>query len=514
LPILDAVWLSRTRAAVGSGTIAVLAAYGVNIARQRRSEQGVSWTKVLLALSTGAIYWFSGRLSTNLVVGIAMFEIFHAVQYYAIVWSYNRRLAERAGARFGFLGFLFREKWSMLGLYLAAIAAFGSIRYLAGAPDDEGTLARHADLFAILTAVFSASTLLHFYFDGFIWKVSDRTTAANLEVAGGVALVDRYTPALIHLGKWGAFYAAALGLMFLQYQTTAQAAAVRRAQAEPYTAARGAYLTGDREIVEALARWTPNLPESQLQAARIALDSGDYDTATRLAQRAAAMRPRAHEALAILGQAQLYGRQFSAAAETFRRAIALEPARWRYQLGLAQALDSDGRTSEALDVLQSALDAAPDEPELAAEWVSMVEREAEQYYRARRYAEARAAYGGLLAMAPERNGDRFRLGQIELDQQDYRAASATFRRLVERTPDEPKARMLLGVALMELNEAAEAEQQLREAMRLAPRDPDPHYNLALFLLRSGKTNEARDHVQAAQRLGLQPSPEVLRAAGL
>ena len=58
-----------------------------------------------------------------------MFEIYHAIQYDAIVWIYNRKLFQRAGDRFGPLGFLFRDRWTMLGIYLAAIGAYSSIRY-------------------------------------------------------------------------------------------------------------------------------------------------------------------------------------------------------------------------------------------------------------------------------------------------------------------------------------------------------------------------------------------------
>ena len=42
----------------------------------------------------------------------------------------------------------------------------------------------------ILTGVVTASTLLHFYYDGFIWKVRERSTRQSLGLSGGTADVS------------------------------------------------------------------------------------------------------------------------------------------------------------------------------------------------------------------------------------------------------------------------------------------------------------------------------------
>ena len=160
--------------------LVILTAYIMNLVRQHRAGQPVSWIKLLLIGTTGWFYWYTGRLSVNVLIGIAMFEIYHAVQYYAIVWVYNRRLLQRAGDHFGFLGFLFSDRWTMLGLYLAAIGAYSSIRFFtvdANAYIFSGT---SEDAYQWLVALFVTSSFLHFYFDGFIWKVSERKTQENL----------------------------------------------------------------------------------------------------------------------------------------------------------------------------------------------------------------------------------------------------------------------------------------------------------------------------------------------
>lgn len=485
VPIVGPEWLVAARYLIGAATVVVFLLYIADIVRQSRRERGVSWIKIALAASTAALYWFSGRLSTNLVIGIAMFEIFHAVQYYAIVWTYNRRLAERVGERFGLLGFLFRERWSMLGLYLAMIAAYGSIRYFSGAPDDADLIARHADWIALITAAFNTSTLLHFYYDGFIWKVSDRKTAANLDVSDESSLADRFVPGAIHAAKWAAFYAALGLLVWLQW---------RQMQA---THASGQ--NDDQRVYAALARWTPDLPEAQLQAAQLAIESGDFDRALKLARSAVALRPRSHEAYATLGDAQLHAREPAAAAESFRRAIALAADRWRYRAKLAEALRDAGELDAALDVLREARQGFPDEPKVVAELVAMLNLRAETAYRAGDVGGARHYYQELLVVAPEHDGARFRLGQFEYEAGNYQSAAAAFRRLADADPKEPKARMMLGVVLMKLGRLKDAEASLRQALALAPQDADVHYNLAMFLHLTGRKEEAQGHFDESIR---------------
>jgi tetratricopeptide (TPR) repeat protein len=484
--IVGPEWLTVARYVVGGVTCAVLALYLVDIVRQSWRARGVSWIKIALALSTGALYWFSGSLSTNLVIGIAMFEIFHAVQYYAIVWIYNRRLAERVGERFGLLGFLFRERWSMLGLYLAAIAAYGSIRFFAGDADDSDRVLRHADWLALITAAFNTSTLLHFYYDGFIWKVSDRKTAANLDVAAEASLADQFVPGALHVAKWGVLYGMLALLVWLQWRQM------------NLTAATGQ--NDDARVYAALARLTPDLPEAQLQAARLAIDSGNLDTAIKLAEKAVGLRPRSHAAHATLGDAQLHANEPGLAAESFRLAIALAPNRWRYRAKLAEALRDVGEVDAAVETLREARAAIPDEAGLDAEFVAMLNLRAEQAYRAGDLAAARRFYAELLDVAPDHAGARFRLGQFEFEAGDYQSAEATFARLVELDAKEPKARMMLGVSRMELGDSRAAEASLRAALELAPNDADVHYHLARLLERTSRPEEAREHFEAVRRI--------------
>ena len=162
----------------------VFAAYLVHLVGRFRRGAPLAWPRVALALSTGWLYWLGGVLATDMLIGIATFEIFHAIQYDAIVWAYNRGRARKTDALARPLGALFRQdRWASLGLYLAIIAAFSSIRLM-------GEVAGDSWVQRVLMALLTTSTFMHFYFDGFIWKVSDRRMHDGLAIADRAGLPD------------------------------------------------------------------------------------------------------------------------------------------------------------------------------------------------------------------------------------------------------------------------------------------------------------------------------------
>ena len=66
----------------------------------------------------------------NILVGIALFEVFHDVQYLSIVWIYNRARVERDQSIGGFMRFVFRRSGSLIGVYVGLVLAYGAIALL------------------------------------------------------------------------------------------------------------------------------------------------------------------------------------------------------------------------------------------------------------------------------------------------------------------------------------------------------------------------------------------------
>jgi tetratricopeptide (TPR) repeat protein len=109
----------------------------------------------------------------------------------------------------GFMRFIFRRSGSLIGLYIGLVFAYGSIGYLNSTIGME-TLTR------LLTGVVAASGLLHFYYDGFIWKVREKSTRQSLGLAGGTADLNLsgFLPGwALHASKWAVAFVVPLAAM-------------------------------------------------------------------------------------------------------------------------------------------------------------------------------------------------------------------------------------------------------------------------------------------------------------
>ena len=110
-----------------------------------------------------------------------------------------------------------------MGLYVGFVFAYGSLAYINGHLGME-TVKR------ILTGVVTASTLLHFYYDGFIWKVRERSTRQSLGLTGGTADVSLggFLPSwTLHGLKWAAVFVLPLGALWF-WQTHLNVPEVQR----------------------------------------------------------------------------------------------------------------------------------------------------------------------------------------------------------------------------------------------------------------------------------------------
>ncbi|MCH5377354.1 MAG: hypothetical protein JJ992_25615, partial [Planctomycetes bacterium] len=278
LPRVDPILLIIARYAVGTAAALVSVAYVSNVVWKWNRSGIVAWMKLLLIGSTAFLYWVSGRLVVNILVGVAVFEIFHALQYNAIAWFYGRRLASREDREFGPMGFLFQDHWWCGCLYVAMIAAYGSCYLMSR---QAGTSA----LPPLAIALYTTSALLHFYYDGFIWKVREKQTQLNLRIEGPSQ--PGLVPGWLHATKCASLGLVVLGLVFLE------------GEAGPAPAER------ETMLVTELARWTPEVPELQSRISRNALQRGDTGLAVAAARQALALRPDSHRAHADLGAALL-----------------------------------------------------------------------------------------------------------------------------------------------------------------------------------------------------------------
>lgn len=100
-------------------------------------------------------------------VGFATVGIVHMTQYLAIVWRYDQRIAQQGRARPNWFTWLHNRRTPVgvvvaAGIYVLFCVAYG----------DAITTDRDSRwLMSALLAIGFTSTLMHYYFDGFIWRV-------------------------------------------------------------------------------------------------------------------------------------------------------------------------------------------------------------------------------------------------------------------------------------------------------------------------------------------------------
>ncbi len=393
--------------------------------------------KLGLLVTSIAFWWYCNNLVANILVGIALFEVFHDVQYLSLVWIYNRNRVEKDTNIGGFMRFVFRRSGSLIGLYVGLVLAYGSVSYI-NAYIGMDTIKR------ILTGVVTASTLLHFYYDGFIWKVRERSTRQSLGLAGGTADVSLggILPSWAWHGlKWVAVFVVPLGaLWFWQVHL-----AVPEVQ-------RQAWVVAD----------VPGGAKPHYDYASALQKEGRLDEAVEQYKIALQFNPKdakAHSklAVALTGQAK-----FDPAVPHMDTALRLEPNNADFHLVYATLLERIGRNDEARPHFEAAIRLKPDS------------------------ADAHHSYAEFLAG----------LGKND----EY---ISELRRVLQLRPDYPYAELQLADALFAKENLEEAKLHYQAALRTDPKLTVAYNNLGKLYLTQGQTSQAV--VQFSEALRLNPS---------
>ena len=406
--------------------------------------------KLALFITSVAFWWYCNNGVANILAGIALFEVFHDVQYLSLVWIYNRNRVEKDSSIGGFMRFIFRRSGSLIGLYVGLVFAYGSIGYLNSHIGME-TLTR------LLTGLVAASGLLHFYYDGFIWKVREKSTRQSLGLAGGTADVKlgSFLPSwALHASKWAVAFVIPLTAMWL---------------GKVYRAAPPVDRTG---------RVAADLPAS----ARAHYNYG-----------------------AVLQQ---LGR-FDEAEKEYRATLRIDPSYMKVYVNMASLLMSKSKLDEAKKYYDRAIQLDPSSGEVHAGYAYLLERLG-------RADEARAEYENAIRVTPKKSAARlfYTYGAFLDKRGELNAAIAQYQSALEVDPNLADAHSELATALLTKGDSQKAEAHYLEAARLDPKRADTHSNLGSLLLREGKTSQAIIQYEEALRIDptLTEAAENLRVA--
>jgi tetratricopeptide (TPR) repeat protein len=229
-------------------------------------------------------------------------------------------------------------------LYVGLVFAYGALSLLPKLPA--------ATVNAVFTGILAASTLLHFYFDSFIWKVRERSTRATLGLEGGREIAVRSTAGwkqrVPQSLRWAALVVPALCLAFTQTRPR---------------------LSQD-EAMHQLGIAFPDYPLAQGNLAVYLLGAGDPDAAIAVSHKLLA-RPLHDPALETKARSNLFWGlvaaglqrvQYSqpAQAESFlQEALRIDPNLVRLLSSQAAKLASEGDHARAILQYRAALLVAP-----------------------------------------------------------------------------------------------------------------------------------------------------------
>src|SRR5207248_3073150 len=372
--------------------------------------------KLALFVTSIAFWWYCNNGVANILAGIALFEVFHDVQYLSLVWIYNRNRVEKDSSIGGFMRFIFRRSGSLIGLYVGLVFAYGSIGY------SNSTIVLET-LTRVLTGLVAASGLLHFYYDGFIWKVREKSTRQSLGLAGGAADVNLggFLPGwALHATKWAVAFVIPLAAMSI--------GKVYRASPE---VDRSRYVAAD---LPSSARAHYNYGASLQQQGRLDEAQQEYNAVLRF-------DPNYTKAYINLGQLLVSKDKLDEAKKYYEKAIELDPRTGEAHAGYAYLLERLGDAEQARAEYQNAIRVTP--------------KSARLFYTYAAFLDQRG----------------------ELD-----AAIAEYQRALDVDPNLADAHSELATALLTKGDSRKAEAHYLEAARLDPKRADVHSNLGSLLL--------------------------------
>lgn len=312
-PLIPPTWVHGFRLLSVCASIVILLGFSVNYLFQVRKGPSPNPVKLLMLATGIGFWWFAMVYVENIILGIALFEIFHDIQYLAIVWLYNCRRVDKSPEIGPFMRFLFRRGPGLLSLYIGLVFAYGLIAIVFRDVPHDGFK-------QLILGLIWASTVLHFYFDGFIWKVRDKSTRQGLGLVDNQAGVDNSSSKIaraefLHLLKWSPLVVILIWLSSAELigsSVPGQKYAAREWSAETQL-----------ERVKNIAESVPGDMRAQRRAAITMANVEDSEKAVLFLKQILKDRPKFAQGYQLLGEIHQLRGQLNEAKACYLQALAV-----------------------------------------------------------------------------------------------------------------------------------------------------------------------------------------------
>ena len=207
------------------------------------------------------------------------------------------------------------------------------------------------------------------------------------------------------------------------------------------------------DLVEALAKPFPKLPEASYAVGLAALDAGQLERAATAAHRADDNRPGWESAALLNGQILQASKDPKAVSAFYRGFLEKHPKAQEVRLVYARLLVDAKAFPEAREQFQAILKGSPDNPDLTLA-VGLLSMQLQDYAAAEKYLQKVLALGYR-----EPDTVRYYLGQLREEQKDWSGAASWYG-MVETGDQFVPARMRIAVMLSRQNRLKEGRDLL------------------------------------------------------
>ncbi len=225
---------------------------------------------------------------------------------------------------------------------------------------------------------------------------------------------------------------------------------------------------------------------TQIRSAESALENGDYAAAISALKPLAAAQPKNAHILYDLGFAQEHSGDDTAAAASYKAAIAADPSLAEPQLALGLIDARNGQLDAAHRELQSASNLSDTNPAFRARALrslAVLDEHTDPDASRDELLEA-------LKLTPETPADILLSARLAEHANAFPEAEAAYRRLLATTPNDPDATAGLAHVLTAQGKTTEAEALLTSALKTTPADPRLLSQLAAVYGAEGKPEQA------------------------
>jgi len=341
IPIIPIEYIAVIRTVIITLTVMVTLLY---IVHALAGKQPRSWMKLGLLVGTFAYVYLVRVLTRDPFLSVALFELLHDIQYLAIVWAFNRRQVDKGSGNV-LMRFMYKPSAASVAIYVGACLIYGAFALAVYTKLEAGLFKQ------ILEAFLITSGLLHFYYDGFIWKLRQSSTQSGLGLESKPTVIERAQTALVRPQVWRDFghfaIIAVLATMLARFE-------LKGNNVDPLEKARA--------IVSAV----PDNPTALNNLAVLLLQQGKPAEAVPLFRRALAVQPGLEkargslsDALTLLSSESAQAGRMSEAIAYSREAVTVEPKSAERHNDLAVLLAQNGNFDEAESMFHIAIKLDP-----------------------------------------------------------------------------------------------------------------------------------------------------------